>query len=86
MTKLFFPGRPAALLLTASTLAFTVPVQAETILAPAEAPPATLEETAPTAEEEGDGDDIVVTAERLSGQLDTEVPAEIELDEAALAS
>lgn len=86
MTKLFFPGCPAALLLTASTLIITGPARAEAILPLAEAPPATQQETAPTAEEELDDDDIVVTAERLSGQLDTDVPAEIELDEAAIAS
>ena len=53
-----------------------------------EAPPATQEERAATdaANEDNGEDDIVVTAERLSGQLNTDVPSEIELDEAAIAS
>ncbi len=33
-----------------------------------------------------DGDEIVVTAPRLAGQLDTDIKAEAELDEAAIAS
>ncbi len=33
-----------------------------------------------------DGDEIVVTAPRLAGQLETDIPAETELDEAAIAS
>lgn len=58
----------------------------------AEAPPATQQERAATgddaeaAEAAADSDEIVVTAERLSGQLDTNVPAEITLDETAIAS
>jgi outer membrane cobalamin receptor len=57
-----------------------------------EAPPATQEERAATdlpPEEESDatgGGDIVVTAPRLAGQLETDIPSEIELDEAAIAS
>ena len=49
-------------------------------------------ESAPAAprEEEGydeiDGEEIVVTAPRLAGQLDTNISAEVELDEAAIAS
>jgi len=50
------------------------------------APPATQEERAATDAEDGAADEIIVTAERLSGQLDTTVPAEIELDETAIAS
>lgn len=60
----------------------------------ADAPPATQQERAATETPvESDGEeaealstDIVVTAERLSGQLDTDVPAEITLDESAIAS
>jgi hypothetical protein len=52
-----------------------------------EAPAATQDERAATDAADADAsDDIVVTAERLSGQLDTDVPSEIELDEAAIAS
>ncbi|NJS14731.1 MAG: ABC transporter ATP-binding protein [Sphingopyxis sp.] len=50
----------------------------------AEAPPATQEERAAT--DDAASAEIVVTAQRLSGQLDTDVPSEIELDEAAIAS
>lgn len=77
-------GRPAWLLLTATTLA-VAPAHADE--APlAEAPPATQQERAPTEDDAEREDDIVVTAERLSGQLDTDVPAALELDEAAIAS
>jgi iron complex outermembrane recepter protein len=73
------------LLLTGSTLTISAPLRAGEAALP-DAPPATLEESAPIAQEEPDNDEIVVTAARLSGQLDTEIPAEIELDEAAIAS
>jgi outer membrane cobalamin receptor len=50
-------------------------------------------DTAPSASDdpqddydEIDGEEIVVTAPRLAGQLDTEIKAEAELDEAAIAS
>lgn len=38
------------------------------------------------ASEQIDGDEIVVTAPRLAGQLETDIKAETELDEAAIAS
>jgi iron complex outermembrane recepter protein len=82
-----FAGHPAWLLMTASALALHAPAHAGEAMLP-DAPPATQEERAPienSADSDGSGD-IVVTAERLSGQLDTDVPAEIELDEAAIAS
>lgn len=88
-----------AVLLTASaSLAF--PALAETEAMPtsavvvtaatADEQPADQEGTAsPTRGadfDEIDGDEIVVTAPRLAGQLDTNIKAEAELDEAAIAS
>lgn len=82
-------GQTAWLALASASLAATVPVHAAGL--PLGAPPATQQERAPTGDAvDGDaadtGNDIVVTAERLSGQLDTDVPAELILDEAAIAS
>lgn len=85
-----------ALLLTASA-ALAWPAMAETDALPASAA-VTAEvdqpaDPAPTASDGGDdvyddidGEEIVVTAPRLAGQLETDIKAEVELDEAAIAS
>ncbi len=52
---------------------------------PAEAVPAAPEEPGDTYDDYNE-DEIVVTAPRLAGQLDTDIKAEVELDEAAIAS
>lgn len=52
---------------------------------PAEAAPA-APETVEDAYDDYSEDEIVVTAPRLAGQLDTDIKAEAELDEAAIAS
>ena len=52
---------------------------------PADAVPA-APETVEDAYEDYSEDEIIVTAPRLAGQLDTEIKSEVELDEAAIAS
>ena len=91
MTSLLTRRWPTrAALLTTAMLA--APPLWLTAASAAVAPAATQQERAATADEAevaeatADSSDIVVTAERLSGQLDTDVPAEITLDEAAIAS
>lgn len=85
-----------ALLLTASA-ALAWPAMAETDAMPASAAvtAAADQPSAPVVSassdpvdgyDEIDGDEIVVTAPRLAGQLDTDIKAETELDEAAIAS
>lgn len=88
------PLSARAVLLTASA-ALAWPAMAETDAASARAV-ATAEADQPAepaaapSDEDGydeiDGDEIVVTAPRLAGQLDTDIKAEAELDEAAIAS
>jgi outer membrane receptor protein involved in Fe transport len=82
----------AALLAAGASLA--LPAMAETEAMPASvavtaaadqpAQPATT--VSDEIDDETDGDEIVVTAPRLAGQLDTNIKAEAELDEAAIAS
>ncbi len=85
-----------ALLLTASA-ALAWPAMAETDAMPASAAATAIADqpAAPVVSassdpedeyEEIDGDEIVVTAPRLAGQLETDIKAEAELDEAAIAS
>lgn len=85
-----------ALLLTASA-ALAWPAIAETDAMPASAAVTAIADqpSAPVVSassdpedeyEEIDGDEIVVTAPRLAGQLETDIKAEAELDEAAIAS
>lgn len=85
-----------ALLLTASA-ALAWPAMAETDAMPASAavtsvaeqPSAPVVSASSDPEDEYDdidGDEIVVTAPRLAGQLETDIKAEAELDEAAIAS
>jgi outer membrane cobalamin receptor len=85
-----------ALLLTASA-ALAWPAMAETDAMPASAAVTAIADqpSAPVVSassdpedeyEEIDGDEIVVTAPRLAGQLETDIKAEAELDEAAIAS
>ncbi|WP_439568463.1 TonB-dependent receptor plug domain-containing protein [Sphingopyxis sp.] len=85
----------AALLTASAALAW--PALAETETMPTSvAATATAEQPADpvvSASDDGeddfdaiDGDEIVVTAPRLAGQLDTDIKAEAELDEAAIAS
>lgn len=85
-----------ALLLTASA-ALAWPAMAETDAMPASAavtavadqPAAPVVSASSDPEDDYDdidGDEIVVTAPRLAGQLETDIKAEAELDEAAIAS
>lgn len=85
-----------ALLLTASA-ALAWPAMAETDAMPASAavtaiadqPSAPVVSASSDPEDDYDdidGDEIVVTAPRLAGQLETDIKAEAELDEAAIAS
>ncbi|HEV7342387.1 MAG TPA: ABC transporter ATP-binding protein [Sphingopyxis sp.] len=85
-----------ALLLTASA-ALAWPAMAETdampssaaVTAVADKPSAPVVSASSDPEDdydEIDGDEIVVTAPRLAGQLETDIKAEAELDEAAIAS
>jgi len=61
------------------------PIAAAVAEQPAEAAPA-APETVEDAYDDYSEDEIVVTAPRLAGQLDTDIKAEAELDEAAIAS
>lgn len=87
-------ARLSIALLSGTALAAT-PLAAATNGDGEAAPPATQEERAATEaapspdvadDEASGGGEIVVTAPRLAGQLDTDTPVEIELDEAAIAS
>jgi len=84
--------------LLAATASLAVPAQADTAKAASDA--ATAADTAQPAQPVAvpadsientvfggeEGDEIIVTAPRLAGQLDTDIKAEAELDEAAIAS
>ena len=81
--------------LLAAGAAFALPAAAQVPVGPPAAAavadqPADQAPAAPEAVEDGYDDyaedEIVVTAPRLSGQLDTDIKAEAELDEAAIAS
>jgi outer membrane cobalamin receptor len=61
------------------------PVAAAAAEQPADSAPA-APETVEDAYDDYSEDEIVVTAPRLAGQLDTDIKAEVELDEAAVAS
>ena len=80
-----------AILLTASA-ALAWPAMAADAGAAATAAVGQPADPAPTASDDGDlyddidGEEIVVTAPRLAGQLETDIKAEAELDEAAIAS
>ncbi|AJA07898.1 TonB-dependent receptor [Sphingopyxis fribergensis] len=81
--------------LLAAGASFALPAMAEAPIGPpataavaeqpAEAAPA-APETVEDAYDDYSEDEIIVTAPRLAGQLDTEIKAEAELDEAAIAS
>ncbi|MGQ2934813.1 MAG: TonB-dependent receptor plug domain-containing protein [Sphingopyxis sp.] len=81
--------------LLAAGASFALPAMAESPIGPpaatavaeqpAEAAPA-APETVEDAYDDYSEDEIVVTAPRLAGQLDTDIKAEAELDEAAIAS
>lgn len=81
--------------LLAAGASFALPAMAEAPIGPpaaaavaeqpAEAAPA-APETVEDAYDDYSEDEIVVTAPRLAGQLDTDIKAEAELDEAAIAS
>ena len=83
-----------ALLLTASAALAWPAMAADVASAGAAAMTAVDQpaEPAPTVSDDGDlydnidGEEIVVTAPRLAGQLETDIKAEAELDEAAIAS
>lgn len=77
--RLSFPVR-AVLLATTASLAS--PVLADTVDQPIDVAAA----SAPDPVYDDFEDEIVVTAPRLAGQLDTDIKAEAELDEAAIAS
>lgn len=96
MNKSRFSPAARALLLTA-TASLAWPALAETQSMPATAAvaatagqPAEQATTTSGDSDNGydaiDGDEIVVTAPRLAGQLETDIAAETELDEAAIAS
>lgn len=78
-------------ILLAAGASIATPAMAETEAAataaeqPAE-PAASVADDAAEPAEDYDQDEIVVTAQRLVGQLDTDIKAEAELDEAAIAS
>ena len=80
--------------LLAAGASFALPVIAATPIGPAAATavaeqPAEAAPAAPEDQEEDDEyseDEIIVTAPRLAGQLATDIRAEAELDEAAVAS
>lgn len=83
----------AALLAAGASLA--LPAMAETPIGPAATaavaeqpaePAAAAPETVEDAYDDYSEDEIIVTAPRLAGQLDTDIKAEAELDEAAIAS
>lgn len=96
MNKFRHPLSVRAALLAATTMAATPVLAAEetgpvalAVTAAATEQPAVGGGAAPADEEtddEIDGEEIVVTAPRLAGQLDTDIAAEAELDEAAIAS
>jgi outer membrane cobalamin receptor len=99
MTK-FRPSLPARVALLSATASLAWPALAETetmsagavavTAVAADEQPADQSASVPTDEDSDfdaiDGDEIVVTAPRLAGQLDTDIKAEAELDEAAIAS
>ncbi|MDK2762274.1 MAG: ABC transporter ATP-binding protein, partial [Sphingopyxis sp.] len=89
-----FMSLRAALLAAGASLAMPAMAQApvgassSAAIAAAEQPadPAVTPDTGENPFADYSGDEIVVTAPRLAGQLDTEIKAEAELDEAAIAS
>jgi outer membrane cobalamin receptor len=99
MTK-FRPSLPARVALLSATASLAWPALAETetmsagavavTAVAADEQPADQSASVPTDDDSDfdaiDGDEIVVTAPRLAGQLDTDIKAEAELDEAAIAS
>lgn len=99
MTK-FRPSLPARVALLSATASLAWPALAETetmsagavavTAVAADEQPADQSTSVPTDDDSDfdaiDGDEIVVTAPRLAGQLDTDIKAEAELDEAAIAS
>lgn len=94
MNSIRLPVSARAALLAAGA-SFALPAMAEAPIGPpaaaavaeqpAEAAPA-APETVEDAYDDYSEDEIVVTAPRLAGQLDTDIKAEAELDEAAIAS
>lgn len=78
-------GASLALPAFAETGAMPVNVAAAVADQPAEPAPGASDDV-DDAYDDIDGDEIVVTAPRLAGQLDTDIKAEAELDEAAIAS
>lgn len=96
----FRPSLPARILLLSATAATAWPAFADSGSVPASAAvaAAATDDDQPgdqsgaasgsrgAAAQQIDGDEIVVTAPRLAGQLETDIKAETELDEAAIAS
>jgi len=94
------PSLSVRAMLLAASASLAVPAYAETEMIPTSAAAATVvaaddqpaDQAGPASSARGsdfddiDGDEIVVTAPRLAGQLDTNIKAEAELDEAAIAS
>ncbi|WP_428680476.1 TonB-dependent receptor plug domain-containing protein [Sphingopyxis sp.] len=78
-------------ILLAAGASLAMPVMAETETAEAAAVDQPAEQAAASSSsddiyDDTDGDEIIVTAPRLAGQLETDIAAEAELDEAAIAS
>ena len=79
-------------LLLAAGASFTMPALAETEAAVAatvdmaEQPAVPAATTSDKESDQFDRNEIIVTAPRLAGQLDTDIAAEAELDETAIAS
>ncbi|MBJ7441175.1 MAG: TonB-dependent receptor [Sphingopyxis sp.] len=91
------PSLPARALLLTASAALAWPAMAETDAAPVSAavaasvdqpsaPVVSASEDPEDDYDDMDGEEIVVTAPRLAGQLETDIKAEAELDEAAIAS
>ncbi|MGH6633410.1 MAG: TonB-dependent receptor plug domain-containing protein, partial [Sphingopyxis sp.] len=94
MNSIRLPISARAALLAAGA-SFALPAMAEAPIGPPAAaavaeqpaePAAAAPETVEDAYDDYSDDEIVVTAPRLAGQLDTDIKAEAELDEAAIAS
>lgn len=84
----FESGRTFRVMLMGATILSAVPAMASDGNAPVQ-PPATAQVEDVQDDNiavPADDDDIIVTAPRIAGQLDTSISAEIELDEAAISS
>ena len=76
------PRSPFTRAATFLLLASGAPLAAQEVVVPTPAPAP----DAPAASEESEGAPIVVTAQRLRGDVETDIPAEVELSEADISS